>query len=89
MSLIESIRGCQIFDSRGTPPLKWTSRSSTAPWEAQPFRQALGYDAIVLYKRDRCENAPPPCACIVNFHGQPKPCDFTTGWVAEAVRATS
>ena len=48
------------------------------------FRQVLRYDAIVSYKRDRCANGPPPRACIVNFHGRPKPCDFTTGWVADA-----
>ena len=53
------------------------------------FRQVLGYDAIVSYKRDRCAGGPPPRACIVNFHGRPKPCDFTTGWVATSVRATS
>ncbi len=47
------------------------------------FRQVLGYDAIVSYKRDRCANGHPPRACIVNFHGRPKPCDFTTGWVAD------
>lgn len=45
------------------------------------FRQLLGYDAIVSYKRDRCETAPPPRACIVNFHGRPKPVDFREGWV--------
>jgi hypothetical protein len=48
------------------------------------FRQVLGYDAIVSYKRDRCQCAPPPRACVVNFHGRPKPRDFLTGWVAEA-----
>jgi hypothetical protein len=51
-----------------------------APWT---FKRVLGYDAIVSYKRDRCEGGPPPRACIVNFHGRPKPCDITTGWVAE------
>jgi hypothetical protein len=50
------------------------------------FRQLLGYDAIVSYKRDRCAKGPPPRACIVNFHGRPKPCDFTTGWVAEVLK---
>jgi hypothetical protein len=50
------------------------------------FRQLIGYDAIVSYKRDRCAKGPPPRACIVNFHGRPKPCDFTTGWVAEALK---
>jgi hypothetical protein len=53
------------------------------------FKRVLGYDAIVSYKRDRCAKGPPPRACIVNFHGRPKPCDFTTGWIAEAVRASS
>ncbi len=48
------------------------------------FRGVLGYDAIVSYKRDRCESRPPPSACVANFHGRPKPCDFETGWVAEA-----
>jgi hypothetical protein len=47
----------------------------------------LGYDAIVSYKCDRCESGPLPRACIVNFHGTPKPCDFTIGWVAQAVLA--
>lgn len=45
----------------------------------------LGYDAILSYTRDQCENGPPPRACIVNFHGRSKPCDLKTGW-AEAGR---
>jgi hypothetical protein len=48
------------------------------------FRQLLGYDAIVSYKRDRCANGPPPRACVVNFHGRPKPRDLHAGWVTEA-----
>ena len=47
------------------------------------FKRVLGYDAIVSYKGDHCESGPPPRACIVNFHGTPKPCDFKTGWVAD------
>ena len=50
------------------------------------FRRVLGSDAIVSYKRDRCENGPPPRACVVNFHGRPKPNDLRTGWVTEAWR---
>ena len=53
--------------------------------ESRTFRCVLGYDAIVSYKRDRCESGAPPRACIVNFHGTPKPCDLKTGWVAEAI----
>ena len=56
-------------------------REGRAP---RTFGRVLGYDAIVSYKRDRCEGGPPPRACIVNFHGTPKPCDFKTGWVADA-----
>ena len=39
-----------------------------------------------LANRGRHEDprVPPPRACIVNFHGRPKPCDFTTGWVADS-----
>ncbi len=48
------------------------------------FREVLGHDAIVSYKRDRCRGAPPPRACVVSFHGRPKPCELRTGWVAEA-----
>ena len=55
-------------------------REGRAP---RTFRRVLGYDAIVSYKRDRCESGPPPRACIVNFHGRPKPCDLTTGWMAK------
>jgi hypothetical protein len=55
-------------------------REGRAP---RTFGRVLGYDAIVSYKRDRCEGGPPPRACIVNFHGTPKPCDLTTGWVAK------
>lgn len=48
------------------------------------FRHVLDYDAIVSYKRDRCETRPPPRACVVNFHGRPKPRDLHAGWVTEA-----
>jgi hypothetical protein len=50
----------------------------------QSFKSALGYDAIVSYKHDRCQGGAPKRACIVTFHGKPKPCDFKTGWVAKA-----
>jgi hypothetical protein len=60
------------------------AREGRAP---RTFRRVLGYDAIVSYKCDRCESGPLPRACIVNFHGTPKPCDFTIGWVAQAVLA--
>jgi len=48
------------------------------------FRQVLGYGAIVSYKQDCCQIAPPAAACVVSFHGRPKPRDFVTGCVAEA-----
>ncbi len=52
-------------------------------------RHVLGYDAIVSYKCVRCEQAPLPRACIVNFHDRPKPSDFTTGWLVDALKQMS
>ena len=48
------------------------------------FRRVLGYDAIVSYKRDRCQSAPPVKARVVSFHGRPKPIHFQEGWVVAA-----
>jgi hypothetical protein len=42
----------------------------------------------VSYKRDRCEDGPPPKACVVSFHGRPKPGDITHGWVANLATDT-
>jgi hypothetical protein len=53
------------------------------------FRGALGYDAIVSYKRDRCEDGPPPKACVVSFHGRPKPCEIAGGWIADALQPSA
>ncbi|MFO0962134.1 MAG: hypothetical protein U0625_04440 [Phycisphaerales bacterium] len=48
------------------------------------FRDSVGPDAVLSYKHDRCELGPRPGTAVVSFHGRPKPCDFTTGWVADA-----
>jgi hypothetical protein len=48
------------------------------------FRDSVGPDAVLSYKHDRCELGPRPTTAVVSFHGKPKPCDFKTGWVADA-----
>jgi hypothetical protein len=50
------------------------------------FRDSVGPDAVLSYKHDRCELGPRPTTAVVSFHGKPKPCDFKTGWVADAWR---
>lgn len=52
------------------------------------FREVSGHDAIVSYKQDRCYGGPPKRARIVSFHGRPKPCDLTKGWVADLTMPT-
>jgi hypothetical protein len=50
----------------------------------ETFRDLFGERSIASYKVHRCESGPPSGAAAVAFHGSPKPCDLTNGWVAKA-----
>jgi hypothetical protein len=50
------------------------------------FRDLFGERSIASYKVHDCKRAPPADACVVAFHGKPKPHEITSGWVADTWR---
>lgn len=48
---------------------------------ADTFRDLFGERSIASYKVHGCQDAPPPDAAVVAFHGNPKPHQIDTGWV--------
>ncbi len=54
-----------------------------------PDHEDIETDAGRDPKRMSADERRAELACIVNFHGRPKPCDFTTGWVADTWKQES